>query len=264
MRHDRGSAYWLVVITGSVCQTTRALEPINGINLQEYLAIKYLRQGRSEKSLESLSEHPLGQAIVQEAHNRNSQLAQATDFKAVPGQGVEGVVNNQRYRVGRPEWVEELKLQFPPTLQKKLQESESRGESAIALMDDKQVLAVFGLADQVRESAREAVKKLQEMGVQVVMITGDAEAVAKTVAEDLHIDRYYARVLPQDKAALIRKLKAEQAIAFVGDGLNDAPALTEADLGLAIGAGTNVAIESADLVLTTRLITSKSRKLKVN
>ena len=200
-------------------------------------------------SLESLSEHPLGQAIVQEAQKRDHQLDQATDFKAVAGQGVEGVVNNQHYRVGRPEWVKELKLKFPPALKKGLQESESRGESAIALMDDQKVLAVFGLADQVRESAREAVKKLQEMDVQVVMITGDAEAVAKTVAEDLHIDRYYARVLPEDKAALIRKLKAEQPTAFVGDGINDAPALTEADLGLAIGAGTNVAIESADLVL---------------
>jgi P-type Cu2+ transporter len=87
------------------------------------------------------------------------------------------------------------------------------------------------------------------MGVQVVMITGDAEAVAKTVAEDLQIDRYYARVLPQDKAALIHRLKAEQPTAFVGDGINDAPALTESDLGLAIWAGTNVAIESADLIL---------------
>ena len=200
-------------------------------------------------SLESLSEHPLGQSIVEEANGRKIQLSKANEFKATPGQGVEGVVNGQRYRVGRPEWVEELKLQFPPALQKGLQDSESRGESAIALMDDQQVLAVFGLADQVRESAREAVAKLQAMGVQVVMITGDAEAVAKTVAEDLKIDRYYARVLPQDKAALIRKLKAEKPIAFLGDGINDAPALTEADLGIAIGAGTNVAIESADLVL---------------
>ena len=200
-------------------------------------------------SLESLSEHPLGQAIVQEAQKRDRQLDKATDFQAVSGQGVEGVVNNQRYRVGRPEWVEELNLKFPSTLQKGVQESESRGESAIALMDDQQVLAVFGLADQVRESARAAVKKLQAMDVQVVMITGDAEAVAKTVAEDLHIDRYYARVLPEDKASLIQKLKAEQPTAFVGDGINDAPALAEADLGLAIGAGTNVAIESADLVL---------------
>jgi P-type Cu2+ transporter len=200
-------------------------------------------------SLESLSEHPLGQSIVIEANHRQSQLAKASDFKAVPGQGVEGVVNSQRYRVGRPEWVQELKLQFPPALRSGLQASESRGESAIVLMDDKQVLAIFGLADQIRPSARAAVAKLQQMGVEVVMITGDAEAVAKTVAEDLKIDRYYARVLPQDKAALIHRLKAEQSIAFVGDGINDAPALTEADLGLAIGAGTNVAIESADLVL---------------
>jgi P-type Cu2+ transporter len=200
-------------------------------------------------SLESLSEHPLGQSIVEEASDRKLQLSKASDFKAVPGQGVEGVVDGQRYRVGRPEWVQELKLQFPRALEKGLQDRESRGESAIVLMDDKQVLALFGLADQVRTSAREAVVKLQEMDVQVVMITGDAEAVAKAVAEDLHIDRYYARVLPQDKAALIRKLKAEKPTAFVGDGINDAPALTEADLGLAIGAGTNVAIESADLIL---------------
>ena len=200
-------------------------------------------------SLESLSEHPLGQSIVEEASHRKIELSKASDFKAVPGQGVEGVVNGQRYRVGRPEWVQELKLQFPPALQKGLQERESRGESAIVLMDDKQVLALFGLADQVRASAREAVVKLQKMDVQVVMITGDAEAVAKAVAGDLQIDRYYARVLPQDKAALIRKLKAEKPTAFVGDGINDAPALTESDLGLAIGAGTNVAIESADLIL---------------
>ncbi|MGB8701821.1 MAG: heavy metal translocating P-type ATPase [Thermosynechococcaceae cyanobacterium] len=200
-------------------------------------------------SLESLSEHPLGQSIVEDANNRKIQLSKASDFQAIPGQGVEGIVKGQRYRVGRPEWVEELKVRFPQPLKKGLQESESRGESAIALMDDQQVLAVFGLADQVRESAQEAVAKLQEMGVQVVMITGDAEAVAKTVAKALNIDRYYARVLPQDKALLIHRLKAEKPIAFVGDGINDAPALTEADLGIAIGAGTNIAIESADLVL---------------
>lgn len=200
-------------------------------------------------SLESLSEHPLGQSIVQEANNRKMQLAKTNDFKAVPGQGVEGSVNGQRYRVGRPEWVEELKLRFPSTLQKALQESESRGESAIVLLNDQQVLALFGLADQVRERAKQAIQRLHEMEVETVMITGDAEAVAKTVAAELNIDRYYARVLPQDKAALIRRLKAEKPTAFVGDGINDAPALFEADLGLAIGAGTNVAIESADLVL---------------
>lgn len=200
-------------------------------------------------SLESLSEHPLGQSIVQEANNRKIQLSKTSAFQAVPGQGVEGVVEGQHYRVGRPEWVEELKVQFPSSLKKGLQESESRGESAIALMNGGQVLAVFGLADRVREHAREAIQRLHEMNIQTVMITGDAEAVAKTVATELNIDRYYARVLPQDKATLIQRLKAEKPTAFVGDGINDAPALFEADLGLAIGAGTNVAIESADLVL---------------
>ena len=200
-------------------------------------------------SLESLSEHPLGQSIVEVANHRKIQLSKASQFQAIPGQGVEGVVNGQRYRVGRPEWAEELKVRFPVPLKKGLQESESRGESAIALMNDRQVLAVFGLADQVRERAQQAIQRLHKMGVQTVMITGDAEAVAKTVAAELNIDRYYARVLPQDKAALIKRLKAKNPTAFVGDGINDAPALFEADLGIAIGAGTNVAIESADLVL---------------
>lgn len=200
-------------------------------------------------SLESLSEHPLGKSIVTEASRRKSQLKKVTEFQAVPGQGVEGSLDGQHYRVGRPEWVAELKLQFAATLQAGLKEIESRGESAIVLLNDKQALAVFGLADRVRENARRAIDKLHEMGIETVMITGDAEVVAKTVAADLKIDRYYARVLPQDKAALIRQLKADKPTAFVGDGINDAPALSESDLGIAIGAGTNVAIESADLVL---------------
>ncbi len=200
-------------------------------------------------ALESLSEHPLGQSIVAAASERYTQLPQASEFQAVPGQGVEGVVNGRHYRVGRPEWVRELKLQFPFILQTRLQECEVRGESAIVLMDAERVIALFGLADQVRASARAAVVKLQNMDVEVVMITGDATAVAKTVADDLHIDRYYARVLPQDKATLIQRLRTDRPTAFVGDGINDAPALTAADLGLAIGAGTNVAIESADLIL---------------
>ncbi|RAM49992.1 MAG: cadmium-translocating P-type ATPase [Hapalosiphonaceae cyanobacterium JJU2] len=200
-------------------------------------------------ALEALSEHPLAQAVVQEAEIRQVFLPKARDFQAVAGKGVEGSVNGKRYRVGRPEWAQELNLAFSPKLQAGLENIESRGESAIALLDDQRLIALFGLADQVREQARTAVQQLQEMQVQVVMITGDAEAVAKTVADDLDIDRYYARVLPQDKAAIVRKLKASQPTAFVGDGINDAPALFESDLGLAIGAGTNVAIESADLVL---------------
>ncbi|MCU0570204.1 MAG: cadmium-translocating P-type ATPase [Oculatellaceae cyanobacterium Prado106] len=229
--------------TGTLTQGEFGVQRIvtDGIEPQEALTIA--------AALEALSEHPLAQSIVKEAQSQHISPAQAKEFQSVTGQGVEGIIQSKRYRVGRPEWAEGLGLKRSAVLQAGLQTIEARGESAIALFDDAQVLAFFGLADQVRESAREAVKKLHVMGLLVVMITGDAEAVAKTVAADLGIDRYYARVLPQDKAALIERLKKEQPTAFVGDGINDAPALTAANLGLAIGAGTNVAIESADLVL---------------
>lgn len=200
-------------------------------------------------ALESLSEHPLAQAIVEEAHKRGVHGRSATEFRAVPGRGVEGRLDGRLYRVGRPEWIAELGLRFDETLQRGLDEAEARGESVIALMDEEQALALFALADRVRESARQAVRQLQEIGLAVVLVTGDAEAVARTVAAELGIQRYYARVLPAEKAQIVRTLKAERPVAFVGDGINDAPALLEADLGIAIGAGTNVAIESADLVL---------------
>ncbi len=200
-------------------------------------------------ALESRSEHPLAEAVVEEAKARGIPVGGAVDFKAVPGRGVEGVVEHRQYRVGRPEWVSELGLRLDGALRSGLAEAETRGESVIALMDQTQALALFSLADKVRDSAREAVRRLQQMGRAVVVITGDADAVAKTVARELAVDRYYARVLPADKSRIIAELKRDGPVAFVGDGINDAPALLEADLGVAIGAGTNVAIESADLVL---------------
>jgi Cu2+-exporting ATPase len=200
-------------------------------------------------AMEARSEHPLAEAIMREAEQRGLAFAQAEDFTVVAGKGVEGGVHGRLYRVGRPEWAEELGLALSPALHEGLREGEARGESTIALIDAEQVQALFALADQVRASAKEAVTRLKAMGITPVMITGDAQAVARTVAEELGIERYYARVLPQDKARIVRELKGQGQTAFVGDGINDAPALQEADLGIAIGAGTNVAIESADLVL---------------
>ncbi len=200
-------------------------------------------------ALETRSEHPLAEALVREAEHRGLPLAAAEDVKAVPGRGVAGHLNGAPYRVGRPEWAGELGLVFSPKLRRGLDEAEARGESVISLMDAKQVLALFALADQVRSSAKAAVTQLQRLQITPVMVTGDAEAVAQTVVQELGLARYYARVLPQDKARIVRELKSQGQTAFVGDGINDAPALQEADLGIAIGAGTNVAIESADLVL---------------
>ncbi len=200
-------------------------------------------------ALETPSEHPLAKAIVDSAHQRQLDLPPTSDFQTITGRGVEGQVNGQTYRVGRPEWVQEQNLAWPEPLQAALDRADARGESAVVLMASDRPIAVIAMADRVRDSARTTIDRLHQMGIQAVMITGDAEAVARAVAEDLGIDRYYARVLPEDKVNRIKELKKEAPTAFVGDGINDAAALLEANMGLAIGAGTNVAIEAADLVL---------------
>jgi len=202
---------------------------------------------RLAAGLEARSEHPLAKAVVEAAGER--AFAEVSDFEVEAGRGVRGVVDGRVWRIGRPEWAEESGARVPGALADALEQAEARGESAIVLMDDERARAVFALADRVRPSARDAVERLKRAGVTPVMVTGDAEAVARTVAGDLGIERFFARVLPEDKAERIRELKKTGPTAFVGDGINDAPALLEADLGVAIGAGTNVAIESADLVL---------------
>ena len=205
---------------------------------------------RIAASLELLSEHPLAQAIVAAARERGVRFEPAGDVRAIPGEGIEGQVGGGRYRIGRPEWAIGSGIATSERITTGLEEADRRGESPLVLTGGDEAIAAFSLADQVRSSARDAVRRLQTMGVGVVMITGDAEAVARTVASDLGIARYYARVLPGEKAHIVEAIMAEgQSVAFVGDGINDAPALVASDLGIAIGAGTNVAIESADLVL---------------
>ena len=200
-------------------------------------------------ALEGRSEHPLAAAIVDAAREKSLDIPEAQAFEVTSGQGVSAEIDGQTYRVGRQEWADELGLQLAEGLEASLAEAESRGESVVVLMNEAEVLALISLADKVRGSARQTIDRLKEQNITPVMITGDAEAVAKTVAADLGIERYYARVLPQDKANIIKELLQEGPVAFVGDGINDAPALLEATIGIAIGAGTNVAIESADLVL---------------
>jgi Cu2+-exporting ATPase len=191
----------------------------------------------------------LARALVEESDRRSLDRLAVADFEVSAGKGVAGRVDGRRLRIGRTEWLEESGLELPAALRAALTEAESRGESVIALADESSILALFALADRVRASAREAVARLKRNGVEVVMVTGDSHAVAETVARELGIERHHARVLPEEKARIVSRLKREGDTAFVGDGINDAPALLEADLGVAIGAGTNVAIESADLVL---------------
>ncbi len=199
-------------------------------------------------SLERGSEHPLAAAIVTHA-SEFVDIPAASNVAAIPGHGVEGDVGGRRLRVGRPEWADDLGAVYPEELVAARESADARGHSAVVLMDDARVYAVVTLADQVRESARAAVGELRSLEIEPVMITGDADAVAASVAGELGINRYHSRVLPEQKSNIVAELQKEGPTAFVGDGVNDAPALLQADLGIAIGAGTNVAIESADLVL---------------
>ncbi|WP_082789245.1 heavy metal translocating P-type ATPase [Tsukamurella pseudospumae] len=197
---------------------------------------------------EADSEHPLARAIIRAAADRGLTVPAATDFSSSPAVGVTATVDRATIRVGGPHLLAEEGAQELPVA------NAWRAHGAIILhvLRDGDVLGALALADEVRPESREAVDALHALGIQVVMITGDAEAVARTVADDLGIDRVFAGVRPEDKAATVAELQHEgRRVAMVGDGVNDAPALAQADVGLAIGAGTDVAIASAGVILAS-------------
>lgn len=194
------------------------------------------------------SEHPLARAIVQATEGRDLVIPLGSDFASSPAVGVAAMVDGRRVRVGGPNLLSEEGLVELPIAER------WRREGAIILhvVADHRVIGALRLADAVREESRTAVDGLHALGRQVVMITGDAEAVARTVADELGIDRVFAGVRPEDKAAKVQQLQSEgHSVAMVGDGVNDAPALAQADVGIAIGAGTDVAIASAGVILAS-------------
>jgi len=213
--------------------------------------------GRSETdvlalaaSLDALSEHPIAKAVVAEAKARNIKLLEAKAHTALKGRGVKAVVNGSETLVGGPALLEELKLAVPSAFASQVRDAGTKGQTVIFVVQGKEVLGALALADVVREESKEAVRELKAMGIRSVMITGDSEDVARSVAAEIGLDEYFARVLPDQKSAKVKELQERgRKIAMVGDGINDAPALTQADLGIAIGAGTNVAIESAGIIL---------------
>ncbi len=197
-------------------------------------------------ALEGLSEHPIARGIVDGARRRGLAIPAVTGFRALPGRGVEGDVEGRLLRVVSPGALEEQGLKVADT---RVSQAEARGETVVFLVEGDRVLAAFSLADVIRPEAREAVAELRSMGYQCMMLTGDSRTVAAAVAADLALDDYYAEVLPHEKAERVREVQRQSRVAMVGDGVNDAPALVQADVGIAIGAGTDVAVESADIVL---------------
>ncbi len=202
-------------------------------------------------AVESDSEHPLARAITTRA-SAEGPVPEATDFRSRTGRGVEATVGGTRYLVGGPVLLRETGAGVPAELREATGEWEQRGAAVLYLLEGNRVIGAFGLEDEVRPEAREAVADLRALGVDVVMITGDTRQVADAVGAELGIDRVYAEVLPEEKDRAVSELQARGAsVAMVGDGVNDAPALARADVGLAIGAGTDVAIESAGVVLAS-------------
>jgi len=205
---------------------------------------------RLAAGVEQDSEHTIALGIVNGAKERKLEIPRAEGFEALPGHGVQARVEGRELRMGGPALLRELGVGLEGDLARAAEESESRGQTTVYLLEDRRPLAVFGLADRVREESRAAIDALHAQRVEVVMLTGDARAVAEAVAKDLGIDTVFAEVLPEQKAEKIRSLQARgKRVAMVGDGVNDAPALVSADVGVAIGAGTDVAVEAGDVVL---------------
>lgn len=202
---------------------------------------------RLAAGLEGQSSHPIAAGIVAAAKDRGLRPGDVTDFENLPGQGARARIDGRQVAVVSPGYLRTQGIELDSEAPGKLM---AQGKTVVFVLEDDRPIGAIALADIVREVSREAIQRLKAMDIRCMMLTGDAEAVAKSVAAELGLDDYFAEVLPHQKAEKIREVKARGLrVAMVGDGVNDAPALVEADLGIAIGAGTDVAIESADIVL---------------
>ncbi len=229
--------------TGTVTQgnpTVTDVVPAAGVAESELLSVA--------ASLEAQSEHPLARAVTAYANERNTEIQKASDFRAVPGSGVTGMLNNAVARGGNRKYISAV-CDIPKPLLEAGDKAGDEGKTALYFAFDGRAAGMIAVADVIKPSSRAAVMELKGMGIRVVMLTGDNENTARVIAAQAGISEVAAQVLPQDKEAQVRRFGSEGSVAMVGDGINDAPALTRADVGIAIGAGSDIAIDAADIVL---------------
>lgn len=228
--------------TGTITQGKPVVTNVEtGMTVREFLAVAV--------GLEKKSEHPLAEAIVEFGKEKQITPAETTEFCSIPGKGVEGKIGEKRYYAGNQRLMEEKKIALT-AVERRLEELADEGKTPMIFADEEGVLGIISVADVVKPTSREAVRQLKEMGIEVVMLTGDHQRTAEAIRRQLAINHVIAEVLPQDKERDVAALQKEgKTVAMIGDGVNDAPALARADVGMAIGAGTDVAMESADVVL---------------
>jgi len=230
---------------------------------------------RMAASLEKKSEHPLAKAVLEYAKEKNSVLYDTEEFEALPGNGLRASINGRMYIGGNYKYVSSL-VSIPQDISAVKDELSSQGKTPLFFAGEPadnahggrssgtQFLGIIAVADTVKEDSKDAVRQLKNMGIHVVMITGDNERTAKTIGKQTGVDEVVADVLPDGKEAIIRELQKKGKVAMVGDGINDAPALTRADIGIAIGAGTDVAIDAADVVLMKSCLTDVAAAVRLS
>ena len=229
--------------TGTITQGKPAVTDIRGVKTDSKELLKIAA------AMEKKSEHPLAEAVLAKAEEEKISLPEASEFSAVAGMGIEAVIEGKKYYAGNLRLMKEKGIDCTG-IKDYLETLTGEGKTPLLFADEKELLGVVGAADIVKSTSAQAIRELKKMGIQVIMLTGDNERTAKAIQRQLDIDTVIAEVLPQDKEREVAKLQENgQKVAMVGDGINDAPALARADVGIAIGAGTDVAIESADIVL---------------
>lgn len=229
--------------TGTITQGAPEVTDIQafGVTKEELLKIA--------GALEKKSEHPLAEAVLKKAEEEKILLPEVQGFQAVPGKGIQGNIQGIQYYAGNLKFMEEQQIDTR-NVQNQIESLAEEGKTPLIFATEEQVLGILAAADVVKPTSAQAIRELKKLGIQVIMLTGDNERTAKAIQKQLELDTVIAEVLPQDKEREVAKLQAEgKTVAMVGDGVNDAPALARADVGIAIGAGTDVAIESADIVL---------------
>ncbi len=242
--------------TGTLTEGKPRVTRVVGISEQEYKVLSLAG------SVEMGSSHPLATAIIDESKSRNLTISEATDIQVLTGRGVQGTVSGRDIKVVAPRYIDDKDLGVNKSI---IESMESEGDTVVVVQDGATILGLIGLADTLRDDAVEAIRKLKSIGVDSIIMTGDNRRAAAALAGKLDID-YQAELLPEDKVKAVRAIQAQHsgAVAMVGDGINDAPALKTAELGIAMGRGSDVALETADAALTHERLIELPRMIQLS